>query len=139
MGKTCHTYTPELQQLRTEKDKLILMDRQFATTNLEEGMPSVPQAMARLAAELQSAQRRKIKVLKLVHGYGSSGVGGDLRISIQSKLRQMVESGEVRACIFGENWRRGDEEAWELVQRFPYLKEDHDFGRNNKGITVVVL
>ena len=67
------------------------MDPQFATTNLEDGMPSVPQALARLAAELQSAQRRKIKVLKLVHGYGSSGVGGDLRISIQSKLRQMVE------------------------------------------------
>ena len=115
------------------------MDRPLAVTNLEDGMPSVPQAMARLAAELQSAQRRGIKVLKLVHGYGSSGVGGDLRISIQSKLRQMVESGEIRVCIFGENWRSGDDEAWELVKRFPYLKEDRDFGRNNKGITVVIL
>jgi hypothetical protein len=115
------------------------MDPQFDTANLEDGMPTLPQAMARLTAELHNARQRRLKVLKIVHGYGSSGVGGDLRISIQSKLRQMVESGQIRACIFGENWRRGDEEAWELVQRFPYLKKDHDFGRNNKGITVVVL
>lgn len=115
------------------------MDPQFSITNLEDGMPTVPQALARLAAELQSAQRRRIKVLKLVHGYGSSGIGGDLRISIQSKLKQMVESGEIRHCIFGENWRQSDDAAWELVKRFPFLKDDQDFGRNNKGITVVVL
>ena len=115
------------------------MNLQFATTNLEDGMPTVPQVMARLSAELQMARRRKLRVLKLIHGYGSSGVGGDLRISIQSKLRQMVEHGEIRACIFGENWRRGDEEAWELVRRFPFMKSDPDFGRNNKGITLVVL
>src|SRR5438552_3177296 len=69
------------------------MDPQFAIANLEDGMPTVPQVMARLSAELQTAQRRKLKVLKLIHGYGSSGVGGDLRISIQSKLRQMLEHG----------------------------------------------
>ena len=115
------------------------MDPQFATTNLEDGMPSVPQALARLAAELQSAQRRRIKVLKLVHGYGSSGLGGDLRVSIQSKLKQMVGSGQIRACIFGEDWRKGDEEAWDLVKRFPFLKGDRDFGRNNRGITLVVF
>lgn len=115
------------------------MDRQFNVVNLEDEMPTVPQAMARLAAALQSAQRNKMKILKFIHGYGSSGVGGDLRFSIQSRLRQMAESGEICACIFGENWRKSDDAAWELVKRFPYLKDDPDFGRNNKGITVVVL
>jgi hypothetical protein len=109
------------------------------TVNLENGMPSVPQALSRLATELRTARTRGTKVLKIIHGYGSTGQGGDLRIAIQSTLRRMAESGEIHECIFGENWRRSDEESWELVKRFPALKDDHDFGRGNKGITVVAL
>jgi hypothetical protein len=78
-------------------------------------------------------------VLKIIHGYGSSGVGGDLRIALQSTLRQMAERKEIRACIYGENWRKSDEHAWALLKRFPALKDDRDFGRGNKGVTIVVL
>ena len=109
------------------------------TVNLEDGLPSVPQALARLTTELRTARAHSTKVLKIIHGYGSTGVGGDLRIAIQSILRQMAARGEIDSCVFGENWRRSDEESWELVKRFPALKDDHDFGRGNKGITVVAL
>lgn len=107
--------------------------------NLEQGMPSVPQARARLSTELQVAHAGGIKVLKLVHGYGSSGVGGELRIALQSTLRQMAQAKEIRDCIFGENWRKSDERSWELLKRVPELKGDGDLGRGNKGITLVVL
>ncbi len=102
-------------------------------------MPSVSQALARLTAELGTARAHSTKVLKIIHGYGSSGVGGDLRIAIQSALRQMAEKGEIRECIFGENWRRSDSVSWDLVKRFPALKDDHDFGRGNRGITIIAL
>jgi len=102
-------------------------------------MPTVPQAQARLTAELKAARERGLTVLKLIHGYGSSGAGGDLRIALQSALQQMVQRGEIRACIFGENWRKSDEQAWDLVRRFPAFKDDRDFGKNNRGITLVVL
>lgn len=115
------------------------MTEKLPIANLEDGMPSVPQALARLAAELRAARAHGTKVLKIIHGYGSTGVGGDLRIAIQSALRQMAGRGEIRACIFGESWRSSDEEAWKLVKRYPELKNDNDFGRNNKGITLVVL
>lgn len=115
------------------------MITKLQTANLEDGMPSVPQALARLSAELQSARAHSTKVLKIIHGYGSTGVGGDLRIAIQSALRQMAGRGEIRACIFGESWRSSNEEAWELVKHYPALKDDRDFGRNNKGITLVIL
>ena len=109
------------------------------TVMLKEGMPSVEQARARLRSEIQSAQHAGIKVLKVVHGYGSSGVGGDLRIALQATLRQMVERGEIHECIYGEKWRRSDERSWELLKRTPELKDDSDLGRNNFGITLVVL
>jgi hypothetical protein len=109
------------------------------TVNLKTGMPSIPQAETRLTAELRSARERGLRVLKIIHGYGSSGVGGDLRIALQSTLRQMRERKEIEDCIFGEEWRKSDDRAWSVVKRFPELKDDSDFGRGNRGITIVVL
>ena len=115
------------------------MSIHIKTVILKEGMPSVEQARARLRSEITSAQQSRLKFLKIVHGYGSSGVGGDLRIALQSTLRQMVTKKEIRDCIYGENWRTSDERTWELLKRLPELKSDSDLGKGNKGITVVLL
>jgi hypothetical protein len=109
------------------------------TVILKEGMPSVEQARARLQGEIRTARQSGIKVLKVVHGYGSTGVGGDLRIALQSTLRQMAEKKEIRDCIYGENWRKSDERSWELLKQMPELTDDADLGRGNKGITLVWL
>ena len=109
------------------------------TIILKEGMPTVEEARSRLRTELGLARRSGVQVLKLVHGYGSSGVGGDLRVALQATLRQMANGGEIRDCIYGENWRTSDERSWTLLKQLPELKSDSDLGRGNKGITVVVL
>src|SRR5271169_802720 len=115
------------------------MSNLIKVVNLEDGMPSVAQAQARLTSELQLARQSGVTILKLIHGYGSSGVGGDLRIALQSTLRQMEQSRQIRNFIYGENWRKSDGSSWELTKRFPELKDDRDFGRQNRGITIVVL
>ena len=109
------------------------------TVILKEGMPSVEQARARLSGELQAARQGGVKVLKVVHGFGSSGVGGDLRLALQATLRQMVAKQEIRECIYGENWRTSDERTWEVLKHMPELKDDSDLGKGNKGMTIVVL
>src|SRR5271169_4516135 len=115
------------------------MSNLIKVVNLEDGMPSVAQAQARLTSELQLARQSGVKVLKLIHGYGSSGVGGDLRIALQSTLRQMAHRREILDCIFGENWRTSDERTWELLKRMPELKNDSDLGNGNRGMTIVLL
>jgi hypothetical protein len=115
------------------------MAASIKTVILKEGMPSVEQARARLQTELSTARQSGVKVLKLIHGYGSSGVGGDLRIALQATLRQMAQRHEIGDCIYGENWRTSDERSWELLKRMPELKNDSDLGKGNKGITLVVL
>jgi hypothetical protein len=109
------------------------------TVNLEEGLPTTVQARTRLLGELQQARRSGVRILKLIHGYGSSGAGGDLRLALQSLLRQMADRKEIQECIFGEDWSKSDERAWTIVKRFPQFKQDRDFGKKNKGITIVVL
>jgi hypothetical protein len=109
------------------------------TVNLKDGLPSVEQARTRLQSEIRMAQSQGIKLLKIIHGYGSHGVGGELRIALQSTLRSMAHSGEIRDCIYGEKWRTSEERSWELLKRMPDLKNDPDLGRGNRGITLVVL
>jgi len=107
--------------------------------NLELGMPTVHEALVRLSAELDVARREGCKMLKLVHGYGSSGAGGDIRIALQSRLQEMAQSGQIRACIYGENWSKSDGQTWKLLCSRPDLKQDRDLGRGNRGITIVLF
>jgi len=95
--------------------------------------------MQHLDRELALARHEKCKLLKLVHGYGSSGEGGDIRIAVQKRLAELASRGEIHGCIFGENWAKSDERAWALVKAHPELKQDPDLGRRNLGITIVVL
>ncbi len=85
------------------------------------------------------ARQQGTPLLKIIHGYGSSGAGGDIRIAVQKRLYELAEAGQIRGCIFGENWAKSDDTAWRLLQVHAELKSDPDLGRRNEGITVVVL
>jgi hypothetical protein len=102
-------------------------------------MPLVREALQRLERELALAQREKTTLLKLVHGYGSTGAGGEIRIAVQKRLLEMAQNGQIRACIFGESWAKSDEASWKLLQAHAELKSDSDLGRRNPGITIVLL
>lgn len=107
--------------------------------NLEEGMPRVNEALLRLERELTLARQQGYGVVKIIHGYGSSGVGGTLRTEVQKWLRQRVAQSQIRDFIPGEEWRISDERSWTLLKRHPELKQDGHLGRNNLGISIVVL
>jgi len=109
------------------------------TVNLKSDMPQVHEALQRLDRELALARQEKATLLKLVHGYGSTGTGGDIRIAAQKHLLELVQNGQIRDCIFGENWSKSDDLAWKLLQSHPQLKTDSDLGRGNRGITIVLL
>ncbi len=102
-------------------------------------MPSVEEALQRLDREIAVARQGKVSSLKVVHGYGSSGVGGDIRIAVQKRLRELADDGQIRGCIFGEDWAKSDEQTWRLLQSHAELKSDADLGRRNQGITIVML
>jgi len=109
------------------------------TVNLKSDMPQVHEALQRLERELAVARQEKAKLLKVVHGYGSTGVGGEIRIAVQKRLLEMTQNSQIRSCIFGENWSKSDDAAWKLLQSHPELKTDSDLGRRNLGITIVLL
>jgi len=109
------------------------------TINLEDGRPSVASAGSRLLDQLRLAREQSFAAVKVIHGYGSHGVGGELRIAIQGMLARMVQNGDIVAFVAGEEWRISNDTTWRLIQRHRELKQDRDLGKGNKGISLVVL
>lgn len=102
-------------------------------------MPTVQEALSRLDQELAVARREGHSLIKVIHGYGSTGVGGEIRIAVQCKLRKMAEDGQIRHCIFGEDWATSDAQTWRILGAHSDLKRDCDLGKRNFGITIVVF
>ncbi|MGA8431012.1 MAG: Smr/MutS family protein [Candidatus Sulfotelmatobacter sp.] len=102
-------------------------------------MPPVHEALQRLDRELALARQQKLKLLKIIHGYGSTGVGGDIKIAVQARLEELVRDAQIRGCICGENWSRSDELTWKLLQSNSSLKDDEHLSRRNPGVTIILL
>lgn len=113
------------------------MSNSIAVVNLEEGFPTRDEALRRLEAAM--ARVRKGQVLKVIHGYGSSGAGGILRPVVRNYLRRAKERGEIRLFVNGESWSSFDSRSKELLGAAPQLLLDRDLGGANRGITLVVM
>lgn len=107
--------------------------------NLKEGMPLVREAISGMERGLRRARADGVVLIKFVHGYGSTGKGGEIRIAVQRELIKRLEQQEIRAVIFGEDWRISNETTWALLKKCPELKQDSDLGKQNRGITMVEL
>ncbi len=115
------------------------MSNYFLIVNLEESFPSRDEAVQSLKLAISRARQQGIRVLKIIHGYGSSGVGGILRPVVRNSLRQAKERGEIVLFINGESWSSFDARSKELIQQAPQLLLDPELGRGNRGITLALL
>jgi len=107
--------------------------------NLKEGMPYVDEAIKRLNDALSKARRDRVDALILVHGYGSKGVGGKIRVGIQQELRILQQTGHIRAWVAGEKWEEGNRTTDWIIQECPGLEDDPDLGAGNPGMSIVLI
>ncbi len=109
----------------------------IAEINLEEGMPTCDEALDRLKSSLRLAKQNKYKCALIIHGYGSTGRGGAIRIKARQWLNAQVRSGSLKAVISGEDFDVLNAKARELRGRFPELEQL--LRVTNHGVTVVEL
>jgi hypothetical protein len=110
------------------------LSKAVATIDLETGYPTADEARRRVEGELERARRQGIGILKLIHGYGSSGKGGKIRSAVRRALEQNNALGRV---VFGEAWSIFDADSRFLMDRYPALRGDSDLEKGNPGITLV--
>ncbi len=107
--------------------------------SLKKGMPTVAQALTRLAQELEQTNQEGCRVLTLIHGYGSTGRGGVIREEIRAKLQYLKYKGKINDVVTGEDFSTGTGPGRNLVRRFPFLRQHSNLNQRNPGITLVVI
>ena len=107
--------------------------------NLEDELPTMAQATKRLIWEIRIARQQQIHQLKIIHGFGSTGKGGKIRVAARQQLDKLIQSGHVKYYIIGEKFSIFDEDTRRALAAFPELRKDMDLERHNNGITVVIL
>ncbi len=111
----------------------------YKTVNIEAGMPLVDEAIRRLTYEIAAAKRQKCAALKIIHGYGSSGTGGRLRVEIRKYLSFQKKKGAIADFVAGEDFSIFNMAAIRMMDRCEALRRDSDLNRSNNGVTLVLL
>jgi len=107
--------------------------------NLEDGMPPVEEAVSRMNMGIQEMRVSGVKAVKLIHGYGSTGRGGKIRVGVRNELAAMKRKRLIKDYIPGEDFGPVDAASRKLAEQEKAVARDPDYGRMNHGITVVVL
>ena len=104
--------------------------------NIKDDMPTSETALNRLQKEISSARNSGYKAIKVVHGYGSSGRGGVIKNEVH---RFLDRCDSVSDWIPGEEFSADFSETLYLLKKFPFLENDKDFRRCNRGISIVIF
>ena len=107
--------------------------------NLETGKPPADVAVQRLASILARERAYGKKAFKIIHGYGSSGVGGRIRTEVRKYLAAEKLKGRIKAFIPGEDFSSFNAATHTLFTVAPDARRDRDLERGNPGITVIML
>jgi len=109
------------------------------TINLEIGRPFVEAALAKLLKNIEIAREEGVRVLTVIHGYGSSGKGGRIRIECRKMLDHLMREGTIESYIIGEEFSRRHGPAKMVLRRFPGLTKNVHLNNRNPGITIVIV
>jgi len=115
------------------------MNTTLREVNLELGMPYAADAVKRLTFEIHHSKSMGCTVLKIIHGYASSGKGGKIRVAARERLDFLQRKNEIRRYIPGEKFSIFEEDTRQAFLVCPELRRDHDLDRFNNGVTFIVL
>jgi hypothetical protein len=107
--------------------------------NVKVGMPTVAAALQHLQNGLQTQRMVGVRVVRVVHGWGSTGHGGAIGQAVRRELAALHERGSVRSFVAGEDYSELDEAGRGLLERHPSLRSTLGADRLNRGITIVEL
>jgi len=109
------------------------------TYNVEAGLPTLDEARRLVIEEIKQAKRAGARVLKVIHGYGSSGKGGALCVGLRKSFGLRKKEGVIKHFIAGEDYSIFNQSVLALLEAVPELRSDPDLNATNEGITVLWL
>lgn len=111
----------------------------YKVIDLEHGRPILADTLKVLEQELRNGKNNRYAAIKLIHGYGSTGRGGKLRIGVRKALQKAKREGRIRDFVCGEEFSIFTPAILHTLPRCAPLSKDADLERRNQGITIVIF
>lgn len=107
----------------------------LVTINLKCGLPTVEEAMARLDRELIAAAAASAQIIRIIHGWGSTGKGGAIRDEVRRTLKVRQRQHGFGAVVHGEDFSERSPADRQLITQLPQLRDD----RSNFGNPCIMM
>lgn len=107
--------------------------------DVKSDMQTCLMAVAQLENEIDACKLGGFSVLKVIHGYGSHGVGGAIKKDIHLRLKQMKSQKLIKDFIPCETWTPNNPKREYAVKHCNELLADSDLYMLNSGVTIVLI
>ena len=108
--------------------------------NVESFKLTVNEALAQIESEIETLKLAGIKcVLKVIHGYGSSGSGGEIKKNLPAFLNALKANNKIEDYIENSKFGALSQKYKKYTKIFPELILDSDLRNLNPGITIIFL
>jgi len=111
----------------------------FKTYNIEADFPTLDEARRLVVEEIRNSKRAGVRVLKIIHGYGSSGKGGVLQSGLRKSFALRKKEGVIKDFVPGEAFTIFNSTVLAMLEAVPALRGDSDLANSNEGVTVLWL
>ena len=109
------------------------------TVNIKDGLPLVEDGKHLLESAVARARQDGVELIRVIHGWGSSGTGGRLGKACRRQCERWARESVIVRCCPGEAYGKGRLVTQEWIRRYPELKRSILTDTENYGITFVEL
>lgn len=109
------------------------------TIDIKSEKQTVAEALAQFLVEVDACKKGGYKVIKVIHGYGSHGVGGAIKPALLKKCEDLKRRGQIDCYVCCDNWTEKNTVRKIATNYCPDLIADRELYLLNPGCTIVVL
>ncbi len=100
---------------------------------------TVAQARSALEREFSASLKAPDDFLIIVHGHGSSGTGGKIKVMVHDFARSMIGAKRAKDFIKGEDLTRTSSSSKRISSNYPMAKNLKEWNKRNAGLSILVL
>lgn len=94
-------------------------------------------AVVFLEKEIEICKLTDVNVIIAIHGYGSSGAGGEIKKELLKSLKILKSNKKILNFVKGEQWSEGHNLYTNLVKLEPELILNSQIQNFNSGVTLI--
>lgn len=111
----------------------------LVTIDIKSNQQTVKQAIAEFLVEVDACRIGGFKVMKVIHGYGSHGVGGAIKREFLRECQNLKNRGKIEDFVCCDNWTERNIVRKIAINYCPDLLADRELYLLNPGCSIVII